>query len=156
MKKRMLTIIGLTMAAFIGISMAGCHRGPWNNDGPPDRAELERRASYFKARIADKLELTESQKAELDRMVAELQAKHEELSSHRQEFKDQCLDLLKQDHLEAEDITRLIDTRRPDFEELLSLVAEKIAEFHNLLTPEQRAKLAANIESHAGGCPFGR
>ena len=157
MKKTILTIFGVMIVALTGMSFTACHhRGTWYDDDPADHAERERRINYVKARIADRLELTEAQKSELDLMIDDLQAKHDEIESQRSEFRAQFMDVLRQDHLEAEDITRLVDSKRPEFEELLSLVADKIAQFHNLLTPDQRAKLIAELESHAHRCPFGR
>jgi len=157
MKKTILTIIGITIVALTGTAFTACqHRGAWFDDGWPDKAEKERRINYVKARIADHLELTETQKTELDRMIDELRVKHEAIRSRRSEFRTQFMDALRQDHLEAEQITTLIDARRPEFEDLLATVAEQIAEFHNMLTPEQRAKLIADLESHAERCPFGR
>ena len=157
MKKIIFSIIGVMIVAFTGMSFTACHhRGPWHDDGPADHAERERRINYVKARICDRLELTDAQKSELDRIIAELQAKHDGIESQRSEFKAQFMDIIRQDHLEAEQITNLVDSKRSEFEELLSLVAEKIAEFHNMLTPDQRAKLIAEFESHEQRCPFGR
>jgi uncharacterized membrane protein len=157
MKKTILAIIGITFVALTGMSVTACHQhGAWHDDKPADHAERERRINYVKARVADRLELTDAQKSELDRMIAELQAKHDEIESQRPELKTQFLNALRQDHLEAEDLTRLIDSKRPEFEELLSLVAEQIAAFHNMLTPDQRTKLIAELESHGERCPFGR
>jgi len=157
MKKTILTIIGVMIVALTGMSFTACHhRGAWYDDDPADHAGREHRINYVKARIADRLELTDDQKSELNHMIDDLQAKHDEIESQRSEFRAQFMDVLRQDHLEAEQITKLVDSKRPEFEELLSLVAEKIAEFHNMLTPDQRAKLIAELESHAQRCPFGR
>ena len=157
MKKSILTIIGITVVAITGMAFTACHhRGAWYGDGTPDRAERERRIDYVKARIADRLELTDTQKSQLDQMIDDLKTKHDEIRSRRPEFKAQFIDALRQDHLEAAEISRLIDSRRPEFEDLLAMAAEQIAEFHNMLTPEQRAKLITELESHAERCPFGR
>jgi len=157
LKKTILSIIGVMIVAFTGMAFTACHhRGAWYDDGPADHAERERRINYVKARISDRLELTDVQKSELDRIIAELQAKHDVIESQRSEFRAQFVDIIRQDSLEAEQITNLVDSKRPEFEELLSLVAEKIAEFHNMLTPDQRAKLVAELESRAQRCPFGR
>lgn len=156
MKKSIGTIIGIILVAMAGMAISACHqRGAWHGDCAPDQAERERRINYVKSRIADRLELTDTQKSELDRMIDDLKAKHDEIRSRRLEFKAQFIDALRQDYLEADDITRLIDSRRPEFEDLLATVAEKIAQFHNLLTPEQRTQLIDELESHGGRCPFG-
>ena len=157
MKKTILTIIGIAIVALTGMAFTACHhRGAWYDDDAPDQAERERRISYVKSRIADRLELTDTQKSELDRMIDELMAKHDDFRSRRPEIKAQFLDALRQDHLEAGDIMRLIDSRRPEFEDLLATVADQIADFHNMLAPGQRAKLIAELETHTGRCPFGR
>jgi len=142
MKMTLLLIMGMAVVALAGLAITSCGRpGAWHGDESSWRAERERRISYVKARLADELELTDTQQSELDRMLDELKTRHDEMRAHRPEFKAQFIDTLRQDRLEADDILGLIDTKRPEFEAMLTLAAEKIAEFHNMLTPEQRAKL---------------
>lgn len=158
MKKTILAIIGITIGALAGLSFTGCHHGGacYDGDDASDHAARERRINYVKERIADVLALSDSQVSELDRMIEDLKAKHDELKSRRPELRAQFIEAFVQDRLQADDITRIIDSRRPDFDDMLGMIADKIAEFHTMLTPEQRAKFVAELESHQGRCPFGR
>lgn len=158
MKKSVLTIVAITIAALTGLSFTACHqRGAWyGEDDPSDQAGRERRINYVKTRVVQDLDLNDAQISELNRMIEELKAKHDALKSHRAEFKSEFIQTLGQDRLEADDIMRLIDARRPEVEDLLATIAEQIAEFHNMLNTEQRAKLIAELESHDRRCPFGR
>lgn len=157
MKMTIITVLSLALMALTGLAFMGCdHRGAWPDDDPSLQAARERRINYVKARLAEKLDLTDTQQAEMDRMIDELKAKGDEIRAQRPEMKTRFIDALRQDHLEADDLLRLIDSKRPEFEELLAMAAEKIAEFHNMLTPEQRAKLISELEYHSKRCPFGR
>ena len=158
MKKNILTIITITLGGLTGLSFTGCNHGGACFDGndASSQAIREHRINHVKNHLADVLELTDSQVSELDRMISDLKAKHAELKSHRPEVKAQFIDAFGQDRLQIDDITRIIDSRRPEFEDLLELAAGKIVELHAMLTPEQRAKFIDELGSHEGRCPFGR
>jgi Spy/CpxP family protein refolding chaperone len=157
MKMTILTIIGTALVALTGLAFMDCdHSGAWHEDDVSWQAAREHRINFVKARLAERLELTESKQSELDRMIGELKDKGDAIRAHRAEFKAQFIDTPRQDHLEADDRLGLVDSKRPEFEELLALVAEKMAEFHNIPTPEQRAKLVSELESHGDRYPFGR
>ena len=156
MKTTILIIVGIALMALAGLAFAAFdHRGAWHDDDPSWQTARQHRINWVKARLAEKLELTESQQAELDRMITELKTKRDQMRAQRPEMKAKFIDALRRDHLEGDDLLSLIDAKRPEFEELLTMAADRIAEFHNMLTPEQRAKLISELESHSGRCPFG-
>ena len=105
---------------------------------------------YIKSKIVEKLELDDSQKLALNRIGDEIIAEHQQMEDTHQTFKANLMDTLKKENLTAEDLKTLFDAKKPVIDDLMQLAAEHIAEFHSILTPEQREILIAEIESHGG------
>lgn len=156
MKKKMIIIISFVLVALTGLAFAtNQYHGTWCDATACDSSAREHRINYVKDQLTEKLALNETQKVELDRIVDGLKEKHAELKSHHPEVKTQFIEAMQKEHLTAEDIHNIIESRRPEFEELLMMVSHQIADFHNMLTPDQRTKLIEELESHQGRCPFG-
>ena len=152
MKKRMIiisivvvsvTLIGLAFAA--GPGSGGWHRTP------------EEKVAYVKEKIAEGLALDNTQKATLDRIADEIIAEHQDISSGRQAFKADLMEILSKEEVSAEELKALFDTRKTVIDEVMQMASTHIAEFHSILTPEQRKTFVDKIESHQGRrCRFFR
>ena len=151
MKRIIIISVSVVCVALIGLAVAagpgggGWHRSP------------EEKIAFLKGRITEKLELNEMQKTTLDRIGDEMLAEHAQWSDTRGAFKTSFMETLAQDSVSPEEIKALFETKRPVFEEMMELAAGHIAEFHSVLTPEQRTTLIAEMEAHQGGrCRFMR
>ena len=107
-------------------------------------------------RIASRLDLTESQKADLEQITGEIAEKakgmHADHASRRQEIAD----LVRQDTVGKDVVDGLVDDKLARVREMAHFAAERLIAFHGTLTPEQREKIAAHIEDRSsGGCRFG-
>ncbi len=153
-----MAIVGLTSVALIGFAFTGCHhREPGAHPfGLSGYWTPEKKVEFIKERIAEKLDLTEDQKSTLDRIGSEMVAKREQMQAERQAFRSQFMDEIQKEHVDADALKSLFESKLPVIQDLMSMAAENIAEFHSILTPEQRATLIAEIESHQDGCRFGR
>ncbi len=129
-------LIGLAFAA--GPGSVGWHRTP------------EEKVAYITSKISEKLALDDAQRAALDRIADEFLAEHQRISSDRQAFKADFIGTLGKEEVSPEELKALFDTKKPLIEEMMQLASVHIAEFHSILTPEQRATLIAEIESHEG------
>ncbi len=117
----------------------------------------EEKIEFLTTRIAEKLTLDDAQKATLDRMADEIIAEKQRHNDERQAFKAQVMDTLSQETVTPEELKALFDTRKPAIEGFMQLASTYIAEFHSILTPEQREILVDEIESHQGRrCRFFR
>lgn len=151
MKKVIIISVSVVCVALIGLAIAGGPAGGGWHRSPEEKID------YLKYKMADKLELNEMQKTTLDRIAEELLAEHSQWSGDRETFKASFMETLAKESVSPEEIEALFETRRPAFKEMLDLVAGHIAEFHSVLTPEQRTILIAEMESHQGGrCRFMR
>ena len=67
------------------------------------------------------------------------------------------IETLGQEKVSPEELKAMFDTKKPVIEEMMKLASIHIAEFHSILTPEQRATLIAEIEANQGRrCRFFR
>lgn len=149
MKKKIIIIVSLVMVALIGLAVAG---GPhWY--GPKS---AQARVDYVKAKLTDTLDLTDTQVSTLDQIAADILAEHDRMEVRHDEFKDRFFEVLNQESVAPEDLTRLFEEKKPHIDRLMQLAATHIAEFHSILTPEQRTRLMDEMENHRHGCRFGR
>jgi galactose-1-phosphate uridylyltransferase len=148
MKKVVITTVGIVCLALIGLAIAGPGLGRWHYT-PEERVE------YLKSEISEKLELTDAQIAALNRIGEEILAEHDQLKGTHEAFKANFVETLNKEVVTPEELKALFETKKPVINDLMQMAAEHIAEFHAILTPEQRATLIAEIESHQKGrCRF--
>jgi Spy/CpxP family protein refolding chaperone len=124
--------------------------------GPGKGPFAEKRLDIIKYMISSELDLTDDQKDELDRIAEDMVGQHEAMRSTMDDFKTGLISELSKDQVAAEDLKRHFETAKPALEGMVTDMADKIAAFHTMLTPEQRAKVLARMESHGRGCRWGR
>lgn len=158
LKRNIILILSLT----IFILIAGCNRD-FSSKGPP-RPPLDRRhpgghgdiSSFGFVRIekmAKELSLSEGQIEALKEIEKEMGEKR---SLMRQERKDhesikiKIVDLIRKDSLSRDEVlsfmNELHSLKEEHRMEMDSLMAERLARIHSVLTEEQREKLAKKIE----------
>jgi Spy/CpxP family protein refolding chaperone len=148
-KKHVVIIMAMVTFIFVG-GVAACKHG--HHPGGFDEFDL----AAVTNRIASRLDLTESQKADLDQMAREfaerVQAMHAEQENRRQELAD----LVRQESIDKVLVDQRIAEKLYKMSEMADFAADRLIAFHSTLTPEQREKIAVHIESRAsGGCRFG-
>jgi Spy/CpxP family protein refolding chaperone len=137
---RMMPILGL-LAIFILSS--GCSR--WHSQ------PMEKKATKIADRISKKLDLTESQRAELkqikDEIVAKIKSK--ENVAQRKEIRTAFFEMFKGDSLTKEKLMDLYQKNEGAQKEMREFLMDKLAQFHKMLTPEQRTKFVDWMEKFA-------
>jgi len=150
MKKTTIMIVITLSTLFLIGGVAACKHG--HRPGGFDEFDL----AAVTNRIASRLDLTESQKADLEQIAGEIAEKakgmHADHASRRQEIAD----LMRQDTVSRDVVDGLIDDKMARVKEMAYFAAERLIDFHSTLTPEQREKIATRIEDRSsGGCRFG-
>lgn len=146
MKKIVITTVSIICIALIGLAVAGAGRY---------QRSPEAKLDYLKYELTKKLALTESQQTTLERITNDIIVEHDRLAGTRETFKAGLMETLKKETVSADELKALFDTKKPDIDVVMQMAAEHIAEFHNILTPEQRETLVDEIQSHPGGrCRF--
>lgn len=102
--------------------------------------------------ISKDLDLTAEQKTKLDAMKAEVVDRITRLHGDREAIHGEVLALVKSDRVTEADINALIDKREAKLRELKPFLVDTFIDFHRMLTPEQRNKLAEKMESFHKGC----
>jgi Spy/CpxP family protein refolding chaperone len=137
---RLMPILGL-LAIFI--LFGGC--SAWR--GQP----IERKATKIANRISKKLDLTESQKAELNQIKDDIigKIKSKENVAQRKELRAAFLEMFKGDSLTKEKLMDLYQKKEAEQKGMREFLMDKLVQFHNMLTPEQRTKFVEWIEEYA-------
>ena len=133
----------LTLIAFLLISIAGfagCRR-----HSPYQKAE------FMVDYVSETLDLNESQKAHLDQIKDELLEKGIQMRADKgamhAELAAQLAAQLRSEEIDQDRLKAMVTDHKNKMEELIDLGIVRLAEFHKTLTPEQREKLVAKLES---------
>ena len=151
MKKRTILTISLFSLFFI-FGVGGCRHG--HHRGGFDEYDLEAATN----RIASRLELTESQKAELKDIFSEIAAKAKEMKADRETRHEEFANLIRQEAISKETVDLMISEKLDKMKDLADLASSRLITFHASLSPEQRELVANHIEDHSASrrCFFRR
>jgi Spy/CpxP family protein refolding chaperone len=108
----------------------------------------DKRMEWLKAEIADRLELNEVQKTRLDEITNDLVESGKEMHTIRASIRDTVMTELRQNEFSKENLMQVFSENRAKFDDMISMFTDQLVEFHQMLQPEQRAKLVAEIEKH--------
>ena len=134
MKRTIPTFIML--AALSALVFAGCYRTP------------EQRAAHFVDRISEELKLNDAQKVHLDKIKDEFLAKRLEMTKDRDEVYDVAIGLMKSDMIDRAKLDALTEKSQGRTGDAVKFFFAKFAEFHDMLTPEQRTKVTEHLKEH--------
>jgi len=129
----------LTLIAFLLISIAGfagCRR-----HSPYQKAE------FMVDYVSETLDLNESQKAHLDLIKEELLEKGVQMRADKATMHAELITQLRSEEIDQDRLKSMVTAHKVKMEELIDLAIVKLAEFHKTLSPEQREKLVAKLES---------
>ena len=148
-KKRIMIVITLTAFILIG-GVAACKHG--HHGGGFDEFDLAAATD----RIASRLDLTESQKADLEQMAGEIAEKAKDMHADHENRHQELADLVRQDAIDRDVVDQRITEKMESIRQMADFAADRLIAFHQSLTPEQREKIAVHIENRSsGGCRFG-
>ncbi|TAL23338.1 MAG: hypothetical protein EPN94_09585 [Nitrospirae bacterium] len=122
------------MMIFVIAALSACRRTP------------EQKAERAVDHIADSLELNEDQIKHLNGIKDEFMARRSEMGKTEDELLDEAIALMQSPQIEKERLDRLIERSRKDANEMIKFFLLKYAEFHDMLTPEQRAKVVEKLK----------
>ena len=91
-------------------------------------------------RIAEKLDLNGAQKAKLQAVQESFQEVRQAMSQARAQTFDEVLDLVSSETLDQSRIQGIVKQHQSIVENFTPKVTAKIADFHAVLTPEQKAR----------------
>lgn len=150
MKKRNVLIITL-LSMFMVTGFVACKHG--YRPGGFDEFDLEAGVN----RIASRLDLDESQKADLKKITTEIAAKAKEMHGDREAHHKELADLVRQETISRDTVDRMVADKMDKMQIMADFAADRLIPFHATLTDEQREKIAKHIEeTSANRCRFFR
>ena len=150
MQKKNVMIVITSCALFLIGGVIACRQG--HHPGGFDEFDLAAATD----RIASRLDLTESQKTDLEQIAGEIVEKAKAMHADHAGRHQEIADLVRQDAIGRDVVDGLIDDKIARVREMADFVVPRLITFHGTLTPEQREKIAVHIEDRwSGGCRFG-
>jgi len=131
MKKKskygMVVVALISAVAFLG----GC----WHST-PEERVK----------RVAEELEMNETQTAQLQRSTDKLLEKRKDLRDIRKTVAEELVFQLRNDTVDQARLNGVLDENKEKLEAMLDLLVQEFSTVHQSLTPEQRTQAADKIE----------
>ena len=93
-------------------------------------------------RVAEKLDLNETQKAKLQAMQESLLEARQAMSQARAQTFEEVFDLVSSETLDQSQVQGIVKRHQAIVDDFTPEVTTKIADFHAVLTPEQKSKAA--------------
>ena len=96
--------------------------------------------------ISFALDLDDTQEQEVTNLINTLRSKSVEIKERHRELREEMYEQMLEDSVNAEDVAALLDVRWSEVQSKLPLLAQGFADFHKILTQEQRVKIAQKME----------
>jgi uncharacterized membrane protein len=149
MKKRNVLII-ILLSMFMVTGVVACKH---HHSRGFDEFDLEAGVN----RIASRLDLDESQKADLKKITTEIAAKAKEMHGDREAHHKELADLVRQETISRDTVDRMVADKIDRMQMMVDFAADRLIPFHATLTVEQREKIAKHMEeTSANRCRFFR
>lgn len=136
--RRRIGILALLLAALLAFVVGGCAR--WRPHTPEERADR------MVEHLAEKLDLSPEQRLQLEQIKVEVLARQAEMLAHREESFDEILAMMQSERIDDTRMKIAVADHQARANELIAFAGEKLKEFHDMLTPEQRAKVVAALQ----------
>ncbi|MDQ3022313.1 MAG: Spy/CpxP family protein refolding chaperone [Bacteroidota bacterium] len=96
--------------------------------------------------IVEKLDLSDNQKAQVEKIRDEIKAKRDLRKGIRENLMEDFANEFKKDNMDKSKLRELDQKREQSMQEMKDFMMDKLIEFHNLLTPEQRTKAVETMK----------
>ena len=140
MKKRILILstVGLVVLGTAFAVGASKNHSGWCSSHDGGQRKIDR--------VAEKLDLNETQKARLQAVQESFQEAKQAMSQARGKTFEEVLDLVSSETLDQGRVQGIVKRHQSIVEEFTPKVTAKIADFHETLTPEQKSKAAQFLQ----------
>lgn len=143
--KPVLIVVAVILLLIILAGIFGCSRRS-------SHLSHEKRAEWIVKKISKELDLNDSQNAKLNEIKQDIFNKHQSFSASKSEIMDALKKQLRKDAIDETELNALFESKESEFKEMRTFVISRFAEFHAMLTPEQRAKLADKMSEFHDKC----
>jgi Spy/CpxP family protein refolding chaperone len=141
----------LALAVLLSVAFVSCG---FRSCCDHKKVDFEKRAEKFVEKVTKELDLKKEQQDRLQAIKAEAIGKNKANREIKTKIKAEIAALIKGDSIDKEELSELLLKKKTAGdkarEEMRSFLMDKFIEFHKLLSPEQRTKLALFIEKYHG------
>ena len=92
------------------------------------------------------LDIDDLQVRDTINLISTLRSKATEIKQQHKEIREEIYEQMQQDSVNVQDIEALLDVRWSEVKSKLPLLAQRFADFHKILTQEQRVKISEKLE----------
>jgi Spy/CpxP family protein refolding chaperone len=132
------TVLMVLMTVFLALVIAGCcHRTP------------EKRAEHVVKHLVETLKLDATQAEKLEKIKGEFLARQAGMRNTREETMKAAREMMVSPQIDPAALNARIEKTQAQADDLIRFLFTKFAETHDMLTPEQRSKLAGEMEKYA-------
>ena len=135
MVKKGLTILLICVFILAALVFNGCRSHSANH-----------KAEFMVDYIAETLDLSDAQRAQLDEIKEEFLAKAKEMHAKKEAMHTEFKAELLKDEIDQQRMKELMAQKREQMTEIMDLAVLRMAEFHKTLSVEQKEKLVAKLE----------
>ena len=105
------------------------------------------KAEFMVDYITETLDLDESQQEQLNQIKDEVMAEAKEMHANKESMHAELVAQLRSEEIDQALVRARIAEHRAKMDRIIDLLVMRIAEFHKTLTPEQKEKLVAKLET---------
>ncbi len=105
------------------------------------------KAEFMVDYISETLDLTEGQQEQLNQIQDEVMAEAREMHANKESIHAELVAQLRSEEIDQALVKARIAEHRAKMDQIIDLLVVRIAEFHKTLTPEQKEKLVAKLET---------
>jgi len=109
----------------------------------------EQRAEHVVKHLAETLKLDAAQTAKIEKIKDEFLAKQSGMRNMRKDSIKEARDMMMSPQIDEATLNALIDKKQTQANDLIRFVFSKFVEIHDMLSPEQRNKLAEEIDKYS-------
>ncbi|MDH5560607.1 MAG: Spy/CpxP family protein refolding chaperone [Deltaproteobacteria bacterium] len=156
MKRSWIVLILSTVLLTLALSSCGFSGKRWYKMTP------EERGAYFVEKMTKELDLTPDQVTKLEKLKVEFLANQSTHFQGRQAHHQAIMDQFRSDRIDIEQLKAQMQEHHLGQGQRMDFMLEKLQEFHLILTPDQRNKLADHMlersnwgHGHGHGGGFG-
>lgn len=132
-------------AGALAISGCGHHRCGWSKSP-------EEKADHIAKKLASELDLSADQKLKLDKIKLDLLGRKGDFLAVHAGMKDMLLGQLRAGSVDTAAINKGLEDREAKMKDMRGFLVSEFSEFHAMLTPAQREKLAVRLEKMGRHC----
>lgn len=145
--KPSILIILVALLLLIVVFMTRCSSHRFHSQSP------EKKAEWVVKKISNELNLDDNQKAKLNDIKSEFLTKHQSIGDMKSEIWDEMYKQVISEKIDEEKLNALFAEKETQFKDMRTFSISKFAEFHAMLTPEQRNELSEKMKKFKEKCP---